>query len=166
MAEAAWRRYLRFWRSSVDADLDDELRFHFDERVAALVSERLTSEEARRVAEREFGDVVAIRSRLREIDRRVQAGRRRADRWERWRQDFIYSARGLRRAPGLSLTVILTLALGIGANASLFSLLDRLFVQPPAGISNPGQLRRLYWQGGDERSPNAPFSIPIVDAMR
>ncbi len=166
MTEASWRRYLRFWRSNVDADVEDELRFHFDERVAALVASGLSGDEARREAEREFGDVTVIRSRLGEIDRRVQATRRRADRWEHWRQDFIYSARGLRRAPGLSLTVILTLALGIGANASLFSLLDRLFVQPPAGISNPGQLRRLYWQGGDERSPNAPFSIPIVDAMR
>jgi len=95
--------------------------------------------------------------------------RQRAHRWENWRQDFAYASRSLRRAPGLSATIIVTLALGIGVNAMFFSLLDRLFVQPPSGISNPGQLRRLYWQGGEKRSgssPNAPFSIPVVDAMR
>jgi putative ABC transport system permease protein len=168
MAEAAWRRYLRFWRPSVDADVDDELRFHFDERVAALIADGLTSEEARQAAEREFGDVAAIRSGLREIDRRVQANRGRAARWEQWRQDFAYSARGLRRAPGLSLTVILTLALGIGVNASLFTLLDRVFLRMPSGVARPAELRRLYWMG--RSLDNAPaafahFSIPVAEAV-
>ena len=169
MAEAAWRRYLRFWRPSIDADLDDELRFHFEERIEALVASGLTHEAARRQALGEFGEVGPVRQGLREIDHRVSKARRRAHRWESWRQDFTYAWRGLRRTPGLSLTIILTLALGIGINAMLFSLLDRLFVQAPSGISNPGQLRRLYWQGGEARSgsfPIAQFSIPIVDAMR
>ena len=168
MAEAAWRRYLRFWRSNVDADLDDELRFHFDERVAALIADGLTSVEARQRAEGEFGDVAAIRNGLRDIDRRVHAHRRRADRWERWRQDFVYSARGLRRAPGLSLTVILTLALGIGVNTSLFALLDRVFLRMPDGVIAPAQLRRLYWTGRSlDNAPAAfaPFSIPVAEAV-
>src|ERR687889_168277 len=99
MAEAAWRRYLRFWRSNIDADVDAELRFHFDERVEALMAAGRSSEQARREAEREFGDVDAVRERLRAIDRRVDTQRSRASRWEQWRQDFIYSARGLRRTP-------------------------------------------------------------------
>ena len=169
MAEANWRRYLRFWRSNVDADLDDELRFHFEERVEALVVTGLTKEDAQRVAEHEFGNVSAVREELREIDRRTQARRKRSDRLERWRQDFGYAARSLRRTPGVAATVIVTLALGIGVNATLFSLLDRLFVQLPSGISHAEQLRRLYWDGGETGArafPIANFSIPIADALR
>jgi len=83
--------------------------------------------------------------------------------------DVSYSARGLRRTPGLAATVIVTLALGIGVNATLYSLLDRLFVAMPSGIDRPDQVRRLYWRPGDaggRSSANAPFSIPIVDAVR
>jgi predicted permease len=169
MAEATWRRYLRFWRSNIDADLDDELRFHFEERIESLVATGLTEDDARRAADREFGDINAVREGLREIDRRVHAGRSRARRLEQWRQDFAYAVRGLRRTPGLAATIIVTLALGIGVNATLFSLLDRVFVQMPTGISHPEEVRRLYWQGGEgggRSFPNAPFSIPVVKAMR
>src|SRR6478672_11523915 len=169
MAEANWRRYLRFWRSNVDADLDDELQFHFEERVEALVATGLTKDDAQCAAEREFGNVSAVREELREIDRRTQARRKRSDRLEQWRQDFAYAARSLRRTPGLAATVIVTLALGIGVNATLFSLLDRMFVQLPRGISHPQRVRRLYWRRGESggRSfPIASFSIPIADALR
>lgn len=168
MAEPNWRRYLRFWRPSIEADLDDELRFHLEERVEALVAGGITTEAARRAAEAEFGDLEAVRRRLREIDSRVQMAHHRADRWERWREDFAYSARSLRRAPGLAATVIITLALGIGLNATLFSLLDRLFLQMPSGITSPHRVERLYWSSGDwkDSSPIAYFSIPMVDAMR
>src|SRR5689334_20100492 len=137
MAEAAWRRYLRFWRSNVDADVDAELRFHFDERVEALVASGLPSYEARRQAEREFGDVDVVRDDLREIDQRLHARQRRAHRLEAWRQDFGYAARALIRMRGLSLTIIVTLALGIGINATLFSVLDRVFLRMPVGVARP-----------------------------
>ena len=167
MAEPKWRRYLRFWRSNLDADLDDELRFHLEERMEALVATGLTREDARCAAEREFGDVRAVRDRLREIDRRLNATRRRARRLEQWRQDFAYSVRSLRRTPGIAGTIIVTLALGIGVNATLFSLLDRVFIETPAGIGHADQVRRLYWQSGTEGGsfPVAPFSMPMFDAM-
>jgi predicted permease len=56
----------------------------------------------------------------------------------------------MRRAPALSTMVIMTLALGIGANGAIFSMLDRIFLRPPPGIRAPGELRRLY---GDYKSP-------------
>src|SRR5688572_19765350 len=72
----------------------------------------------------------------------------RAMTWQLWvdriRQDVTYAARGLRRAPGLSVAVVLTIGLGIGVNASMFSLLDRIFLQPPSGLTRPHELRRLY----------------------
>ena len=169
MSDSAWRRYLRFWQPNVDADIDDELRFHFGERVETLVGEGLDRESARAQAEREFGDVNAVRRRLLEIDRRRDDLRRGAERWDRIRQDITYSARSLLRAPGLSVTIIVTLALGIGANATLFSVLDRVFLRMPSGIAAPDELRRLYWLGrGPNNSPIAisHFSVPLYRAIR
>jgi predicted permease len=168
MTEAKWRRYLRFWRPSIDADLDDEIRFHFDERMAALIASGMAPDEARRAADEEFGDRQAVRQRLREIDGRIHASRRQAERWQMWRHDLAYSARSLRRMPGISLTIVVTLALGLGVNATLFSLLDRLFLRMPSGIDKPDGVRRLYWL--DNSSENGAlaidrFSIPVADAM-
>ena len=168
MGEVKWRRYLRFWRPNVAADVDDELRFHFEERIAALTASGRTRDEARRDAEREFGDVAAVRRGLLEIDHRLESNRDRARHWEQWRQDFVYSARGLKRTPVVTITVALTLALGIGVNATLFSLLDRVFLRMPDGVAAPRQLRRLYWIGSTTTNGStalAPFSIPVADAV-
>src|ERR1051326_4694883 len=166
MAEAKWRRYVRFWRPSVDGDLDDELRFHFEERVEALIASGLARDAALREAEREFGDVTAVRRALREIDNRVVAARRRGEWWDHWRQDLAYSARSLTRAPGLAVTIIVTLALGIGINATLFSLLDRVFLRMPESVQHPEELRRFYWMGktvNDASVAIPEFSMPIAD---
>src|SRR6185503_8069924 len=155
-----WRRYLRFWRPNVDADIDDELRFHFDERLEALTSQGLVPAAAR---------AQAVRDGLRVIDQRRERSRQHAERWDRLRQDLVYSMRSLTRVKGLSLTIVITLALGIGANATLFSLLDRVFLRMPGGIARPEQVRRFYWLG---RGPNnsriaiAHFSVPLFRAVR
>ncbi|HEY7894129.1 MAG TPA: ADOP family duplicated permease [Gemmatimonadaceae bacterium] len=60
------------------------------------------------------------------------------------RQDLAYAVRSLRRSPGFAAMVVATLALGVGANTALFSVADRLFLQTPAGVTDPGSLRRLY----------------------
>lgn len=60
------------------------------------------------------------------------------------RQDLVFSIRGLRRSPGLAIACIVTIALGVGANGAMFSLADRLFARPPAGVAQPDDLRRLY----------------------
>jgi putative ABC transport system permease protein len=86
-------------------------------------------------------------------DRRARAGggdprgdgpELRSSIFDRVAQDLAYAIRGLRRAPGFTVVVATTLALGVGANAAVFSMLDRLFNQPPAGVRNPEGLRRLY----------------------
>ncbi|MEP7345996.1 MAG: permease prefix domain 1-containing protein, partial [Gemmatimonadaceae bacterium] len=66
----AWRRYLRFLRPDVHADIDDELRFHFDERIADLVASGASSQDAQRRALVEFGDLPSVRDNLRAIDDR------------------------------------------------------------------------------------------------
>jgi predicted permease len=153
----------RFWKPDVKRDIDDELRFHFDARIAELVSLGSTPEAARAQALAEFGDVDAVRSDLRAIDDRLARRRGRAEVFDGWRQDIWYAARSLRRAPGVSMTIILTLALGLGVNAAMFSLLDVVLFRTPAGVADPGAVRRVwslrvfrsgaqYWSGYDYAS--------------
>ena len=63
---------------------------------------------------------------------------------EDFRQDIQYALRGLRRNPGFTVTVALTFALGVGANAAVFSLIEPLMLRTPPGLIDPGRLHRVY----------------------
>lgn len=145
MTAARWYRYLRFWRRDVRADVDDEIRFHFEARIEELVARGVGPDEARRQASVEFGDVDEVRRGLREIDDRLARRRDRAAWWDALRQDVVYAARSLRRSPAVSLTIIATLALGLGVNAAMFSLLDTIFFRAPAGVARPAEIARLWY---------------------
>jgi len=139
-----WRRYLRFWRANVRADIDDEIRFHFDARIEELVSQGVPAEDARRRAAEEFGDVESVREQLRAIDDRLAKRRGHAEWLDGIRQDVAFAARSLRGSPGVATAIVLTLALGLGVNTAVFSLLDAIFLRPPAGVVAPNQVRRLW----------------------
>ena len=64
-------------------------------------------------------------------------------------QDVRYAFRGLRRSPTFAATVIATLGLGIGANAAMFDVVDRLMFRPLTYLRDPGSVRRIYWQSDD-----------------
>src|SRR6185437_2154373 len=89
--------------------------------------------------------------------------------WDNLRQDVAYSLRGLARAPLFALTIVATLALGIGSNAALFSLVERLFLRAPAGIQDPGSVRRLYTRSnmsiGGVTVIRSEFSYGAYDAL-
>jgi predicted permease len=78
------------------------------------------------------------------------------------KQDFSYAARGLRQSPGFTAAVVLTLGLGLGVNAAMFTFLDRVFVKPPAGVVSPHEIRRLYAGLYRKDEPNARWFVPYL----
>ncbi|HEU4631808.1 MAG TPA: ADOP family duplicated permease [Gemmatimonadaceae bacterium] len=139
-----WRRYLRFWRPDVAADIDDELRFHFEARTAELRAQGLSPEEAQRQTAEEFGDEVAVRARLRDIGDRMERRRARFLWWDAAHADLRYALRGLKTNPLFTGAVVLTLAIGIGATTTMYGVMRRLLLQPPPGVSAPEQLSKLF----------------------
>ena len=126
----AWRRYLTFWKNDVRRDVDDELRFHLDERASDLIAAGLTPTEAARRARSEFGDVDQVSAGLRDIDQRILTSRARTE-WRSVMKDEIRLAlRRLVRQPAFTIPAILTLALGLGATTAIFTVLDAVVLRP------------------------------------
>jgi putative ABC transport system permease protein len=137
-------RVRRFFRlHDVDRDIDEELRFHFDRVTEELMEAGASSVEAEREARRRFGDDRRYRARLRQIDRGTAARRRWRLRLGAAGQTVKFAVRSLRRAPGLSLGIIAAFALGIGANATMFGIVDRLLLSPPPHFAEPDAVRRI-----------------------
>jgi putative ABC transport system permease protein len=131
-----WLRRL-FSRERLEADLDKELRFHFESQVADKVRSGITENEARRLTRIEFGGIEQIKEDCRE--RRGTMG------LESLLQDVRYALRQMRKAPGFTLTAVLTLALGIGATTAIFTLVQQVMLQS-LPVTSPDQL----WRIGDE----------------
>lgn len=140
------RRVFRIGIAGGDADreVDRELAFHLERTVEELEAAGWTEEEARREARRRFGDEGRYRRELHRLargrDRRVRAlDRARGVGWTL--RDAI---RGVWRAPALAVAVVAVMSLGVGANATMFGILDRVFLRPPAHIEDAGGVRRLF----------------------
>ena len=118
------------------AELDEELRSHLSMDVQSRVSRGESVSDAEQAARREFGNVPKIQATT-------------EDAWgNAWAdhaiQDLRYALRGLARSPGFAITVALTFALGVGANAAVFSIVEPLLLRTPPGLVDPGQLHRMY----------------------
>jgi len=171
MFESPLRRLFRLAtrRRPVERDIDDEIAFHFEATIRELTGNGLSPDAARAEARRRFGDVDRVRATLGTLDRRGQEQVVRRERWVDFRQDLKQSARSLLREPRFAAAVVLTLALGIGANATMFGVVDQLLLRPPPYVRDDPQLSRVYFQ---VRTPDRGLvtytsaSYPVFDALR
>ncbi len=124
-----WFRALIPSRRNAARDVDDELRFHLESRVADLVARGVDLATARARASAEFGDQGAIREQTVRIDERIHRRRRLSD-WvgEVWR-DVLVGLRSLRRTPGFAISALLCTALGIGATGAITSAAYAILVR-------------------------------------
>jgi hypothetical protein len=130
---------LRVGPSHVAHELDDELAFHIDMRTRRLIESGMPPEAARAEALRQFGDLKAVRDDCLTMDEERDRAMRRANTMDELRQDLSYATRVLRRNIGFTLTVIVTLALGIGANTAIFTLVNAVLLRR-LGVQAPEQL--------------------------
>src|SRR5262249_29292190 len=143
-----------------ERDLDDEIRGHLAINIKERIERGEDPDAARRAALEEFGYIGAIRDSMRRVwySRWFDAA---AALW----QEMRFGVRALRRAKGLSATVIVTLALGIGANAAIFSVVRGVLLRP---LVNRDEDRLVYIR---QTAPgigiaNTTFSMPEIDDFK
>jgi putative ABC transport system permease protein len=143
----SFRKLFRLERTAADVNrsIDDELAFHFEQTIQDLIATGMTPEAARAEADRRFGDRRTAEQRMAYLDRQRIGSDRRAAWWAAIAQDAKYAVRGLRMRPAFAATIIITLGLGIGANAAMFGIVDRLLFRPPAYLKNPGRTHRVFF---------------------
>ena len=133
------KRLLNWFRlRKLESDLDRELKYHIERRVSDLMLLGLQELEARRQANLELGGVMQVQEEVRDI-------------WlTQWLRDFAYdlrfSARSFLRNPAFTTTVVLSLALGIGATTAIYSLLDQV-VRRALPVHEPERLVLIDWKG-------------------
>jgi putative ABC transport system permease protein len=127
-----FRRVFRlpFTRSRVERAVDDELRFHLEERIREFHERGMTREQAELEARRRFGDYDSYRREASTIDETTMRDRTRAEFLDTLRRELRHAATTLWRSPSFSLITCVTLALGLGAATTIFTLLDRVVLRP------------------------------------
>lgn len=132
-----WLRLIR--RRELERKLDAELRFHFERQVADNIRDGMSEAEARRSARLKFGGLEEVKEDCREARGTLWA--------ESTLQDLRLALRGLRRSPGFTLTALCTLALGIGANTAIFTLIDA-FLLRTLPVHDPQSIEQIHINGG------------------
>jgi len=165
MTRRPFRRMFRFPPSDnqIREDVAQEIKAHVEARAAELTAQGMEPEAARARAVAEFGDLYDARVELESIDRRRVRHRDRADWWSDLRQDLRYGLRALRRAPLFGLLAIVTLAVGIGANAATFSVMKSVLIDP-LPYDDVGALVRVFRSALQPPGPG-PLSAQAIAAI-
>jgi predicted permease len=158
--EPPLRRYRRFWGADVMRDVDEELSFHLAMRAEEFRRAGMSDDAAKEAVMKRFGDMHEIRTEVEAIARHRHARRRRAWQLDAVRQDLRFALRTLISNPGFSIVIALTLALGIAANAAVFSVAYGVLLRP-LPYRDADQLVRL-WSKNAKRNLEY-FSVSPAD---
>jgi putative ABC transport system permease protein len=143
------RRYARLFRPAPRDEVDEELAFHTEERVAEYMRRGMDEETARREVEARLGDLAWVRDDCTDMLAAEYRTAARRDWLGDLRQDVKFAARSAARAPLFTLLAILTLALGIGANAGVFGVVKSVLLNPlPYGDTDRLVRIYAYWVDG------------------
>lgn len=135
-------------------ETDEEIRLHMELRARQLMEQGWGADAAWAEAERRFGATEGARRSLYRAARRRDRRARVREGLDAARQDSTMAVRTLRREPAFALVVILTMALGIGANAAMFGVLDRLLLRGPDHVQRPESLVHFYAERDDAQFGN------------
>jgi putative ABC transport system permease protein len=151
--------YLRRGPQLVRDEVDEELRGHLEMKVEHLRSGGLPIDEARREALRQFGDIEHARRYCRRQDEQKETRMQRALMLQDFMHDVRISVRSLLRAPVLTLTIVATVGLGIGATTAIFSAVNAALLRP-LPYAEPGRLVRIYTD-----TPPFKFRFSVADYL-
>nr|AYM52785.1 hypothetical protein [Simulacricoccus ruber] len=160
-----FRRLLRPF-AGLEEDVDEELRLHLELSAEALQRrEGLDAREAKDEALRRFGDVARVRQACVALDRQKERQMKLGELVESVVQDVVYAVRSLLRSPGFALVAVLTLALGIGANTALFSVVRGVLLRP-LPYPEAERLARVYPSNPSESIERGAISPLDLDDWR
>ncbi len=142
------------------ADIERELAFHLEMGVRELMAQGMSEPDARAAAARRFGDYIGPREACIKIHERRRRRMTRTAYFSELKQDIVYALRTLRRAPVFTLVAVSTLALGIGANSAIFSVVNSVVLQalPYTDADRLYRVRTLYPDG-------TPYALSAPDFM-
>ena len=162
--EPMFRRYLRFWGADPRRDADDELDFHLAMRAAEFEEQGMSPEDAERATRQRFGDVNGVHDEVQRLTARRYARQLRVQWIDALQQDLRLAARSLRAKPGYALALILTLALGIGANLAIFTVVNSVLLRP-LPLRDADRIVRVFDDLKGAGATDIGMSVPELDDL-